>query len=113
MRNAILLTLIGVIAVSLITIGVVYALPPQTPSVLTPSDASSEQTVSEDPSNYPYLLRAYEGKLAVFTDDLVQPELVFDVYVRTLPELDQEQLSRGIRVKTYDELTSMIEDYIS
>ena len=90
MRNAILLTLIGVIAVSLITIGVVYALPPQTPSVLTPSGAS-----------------------AVFTDDLVQPDLVFDVYVRTLPELDQQQLSRGIRVKTYDELTSMIEDYIS
>ena len=112
MRNAILLTLIGVIAVSLITIGVVYALPPQTPSVLTPSGAS-EQTVSEDPSNYPYLLRTYEGKLAVFTDDLVQPDLVFDVYVSTLPELDQQQLSRGIRVKTYDELTSMIEDYIS
>ena len=104
MRNAILLTLIGVIAVSLIT--------PQTPSVLTPSGAS-EQIVSEDTSNYPYLLRTYEGKLAVFTDDLVQPDLVFDVYVRTLPELDQQQLSRGIRVKTYDELTSMIEDYIS
>ena len=112
MRNAILLTLIGVIAVSLITIGVVYALPPQTPSVLTPSGAS-EQIVSEDTSNYPYLLRTYEGKLAVFTDDLVQPDLVFDVYVRTLPELDQQQLSCGIRVKTYDELTSMIEDYIS
>ena len=58
-------------------------------------------------------LRPAEGKLAVFTDDLVQPDLVFDVYVRTLPELDQQQLSRGIRVKTYDELTSMIEDYIS
>ena len=60
MRNAILLTLIGVIAVSLITIGVVYALPPQTPSVLTPSGAS-EQIVSEDTSNYPYLLRTYEA----------------------------------------------------
>ena len=60
-----------------------------------------------------YLLRAYEGKLAVFTKDLVTPDLVFDVYVRTLPETDQEQLQRGIWVASYDKLTELVEDYIS
>ena len=49
----------------------------------------------------------------MFTDDLVEPDLVFDVYVRTLPEYDQQQLERGVRVKDYDKLTALIEDYIS
>ena len=109
MRNAILLTLIGIILVSLVTIGVVYALPEESGG---PS-SSSEPPTLEDTSQYPYLLRTYDGKLAVFTDDLVQPDLVFDVYVRTLPEYDQEQLEHGIRVESYDKLTSLIEDYIS
>ncbi|MEM1484777.1 hypothetical protein V6615_07815 [Oscillospiraceae bacterium PP1C4] len=112
MRNAILLSLIGVILVSLITIGAVYALPQDTPAGLTPPSSSVPYS-SEETSGYPYLLRTYEGKLAVFTTDLVQPDMVFDVYVRTLPELDKEELERGVRVENYDKLTALIEDYIS
>ena len=107
MRNAILLTLVGIVAVSLLTVGVVYS-----PAEFS-SGASAEALPSEDTSGYPYLLRSYDGKLAVFTDDLVEPDLVFDVYVRTLPEYDQQQLERGVRVKDYDKLTALIEDYIS
>ena len=92
--------------------GVVYALPQESPAEFS-SGASAEALPSEDTSGYPYLLRSYDGKLAVFTDDLVEPDLVFDVYVRTLPEYDQQQLERGVRVKDYDKLTALIEDYIS
>lgn len=112
MRNAILLTLVGIVAVSLLTVGVVYVLPQESPAEFS-SGASAEALPSEDTSGYPYLLRSYDGKLAVFTDDLVEPDLVFDVYVRTLPEYDQQQLERGVRVKDYDKLTALIEDYIS
>ena len=112
MRNAILLTLVGIVAVSLLTVGVVYALPQESPAEFS-SGASAEALPSEDTSGYPYLLRSYDGKLAVFTDDLVEPDLVFDVYVRTLPEYDQQQLERGVRVKDYDKLTALIEDYKS
>lgn len=108
MRNAILLTLAGIFLVSLITLGIAYAMP---------TDADEPSSVSESApaasGGESYLLRAYEGKLAVFTSDLVTPDLVFDVYVRTLPEYDQEQLERGIRVGTYEELTGLVEDYIS
>lgn len=108
MRNAILLTLAGIFLVSLITIGIAYA---------TPADAGESPSVSEsapEPAgDEMYLLRAYEGKLAVFTQDLVTPDLVFDVYVRTLPEYDREQLERGVRVGSYEELTKLVEDYIS
>lgn len=108
-KNAILLTLAGIFLVSLITLGIAYAMP---------TEAGESQSVSESAPAQPagkesYLLRAYEGKLAVFTEDLVTPDLIFDVYVRTLPEYDREQLERGIRAASYEELTKLVEDYIS
>ncbi|MBE6907391.1 BofC C-terminal domain-containing protein [Marasmitruncus massiliensis] len=112
MRNAILLILVGIIVVSLITIGAAYALPQEVPIELVPS-SMPEPPASENTSGYPYLLRTYEGKLAVFTTDLVEPDMVFDVYVRTLPAADQKALEKGVRVETYEELTALIEDYIS
>lgn len=112
MRNAILLILVGIIVVSLITIGAAYALPQEVPSELIPSSTPTV-SASENSSDYPYLLRTYDGKLAVFTSDLVQPDMVFDVYVRTLPVSDQKALEKGVRVETYEKLTALIEDYIS
>lgn len=111
MRNAILLTLIGVFVVSLVTIGVAYALPTESPQEI--SSVSESGAGSMDRSEYPYLLRSYEGKLAVFTTDLVTPDLVFEVYTKTLPDYDQEQLERGVRARSYEELTALVEDYIS
>ena len=39
--------------------------------------------------------------------------MVFDVYVRLLPEYDRGQLNQGVYVKDYEELINRIEDYIS
>ncbi len=112
LRNAILLTLIGVVLVSIITIAAAHASPVEAPPELA---ASSEPRppAHRDTSGYPYLLRTYDGKLAVFTDDLVEPDLVFDVYVQSLPEYDRKELERGVRVENYQKLTALIEDYIS
>lgn len=49
MRNAILLTLVGIVAVSLLTVGVVYALPQESPAEFS-SGASAEALPSEDTS---------------------------------------------------------------
>ncbi len=111
MRNAILITLVGILLVSLLTIGVIYALPSDPQA--EPISSSSSPSPLEQPDAYPYLLKAYNGKLAVFTDDLIEPDLVFDIYLKTLPEFDQKQLEQGIRVQTYEKLTALIEDYIS
>ncbi|MCI8648854.1 MAG: hypothetical protein HFG20_01925 [Anaerotruncus sp.] len=112
MRNAILISLAGILLVSLITIGIVYAIPQKQPPELSPSSMPAPPVV-EDTTGYPYLLRTYEGKLAIFTNDLVTPDLVFDVYVKTLPEYDREELERGVRVEDYEKLIARIEDYIS
>jgi len=62
---------------------------------------------------YGYLLREHEGKLAVFEKGQDTPHMVFDIYVSTLPDYDQGQLAQGVKVKDYDELVLLIEDYIS
>ena len=63
--------------------------------------------------NYDYLLKEYEGKLAVYYYGASKPQEVFEVYISTLPEYDQKQLSRGLPVKDYEELLIRLEDYSS
>ena len=60
-----------------------------------------------------YILKEYDGKLAVFRENQSKPYQVFNVYVKTLPAFDQGQLKQGIHVDGDDELSSLIEDYIS
>lgn len=63
--------------------------------------------------DYTYELKALEGKLAVYFLGEKYPRVIFDVYIRTLPKLDQEQLNAGIPIKDYEELLKRIEDYSS
>lgn len=107
MRNAILLVLIGIMVVSLLTMAAVYAIPLEPPESPQASESASE------PEPYPYLLRTYQGKIAVFTDNLAQPDVVFEVYVRTLPAYDKQLLDKGIRVESFEKLNRLVEDYIS
>ena len=60
-----------------------------------------------------YWLRDWQGKLGVFLGDSQEPEMVFDVYVKNLPEADCELLANGLYVAEYTDLVSRIEDYIS
>ncbi len=62
---------------------------------------------------YQYLLKEYNGKLAVYFSNSQTPQTVFDLYLSTLPEYDRGQLRLGVPVKDYEELVQRIEDYIS
>lgn len=75
-----------------------------------PAPSSSQNAASAEPS---YLLGEYNGRVSVLSPDTREPEMIFDIFVRTLPDADQELLRQGIRVATYEELTRLIEDYIS
>ena len=72
---------------------------------------STEEIHHEE--DYIYELKTVNGKLAVFFYGEKQPRMVLDVYVQTLPKLDQQQLHVGIPVKNYEELLKRIEDYSS
>ena len=60
-----------------------------------------------------FRLGAYNGRVSVLSPATREPEMIFDIFVRTLPDPDQQLLREGIQVETYEELTRLIEDYIS
>lgn len=74
---------------------------------------SDEPAAPSPEEDYLYLLGTEAGRLAVFLRGEDEPQMVFDVPVRVLPEADQRLLAEGIRVKDYQTLVRRIEDYIS
>lgn len=59
------------------------------------------------------LLGVWEGKLALFTEGRDNPDEVYDVYIQTLPEEEQERLRKGIVIQNEEELAGWLEDYTS
>ena len=60
-------------------------------------------------NNKVYMLKEYNGKLAVYIDNDFQYEI--DVYAFTLPEEDRKLLSKGIEVASEQELNEVISSY--
>ena len=66
-----------------------------------------------DNSGVIYILGEHEGKLAVLSPDKNFVHEVFGVYINTLPVYDRELLREGIKIKSDEELNSLLEDYNS
>lgn len=132
LAKRLMMTLGIVIAAILLGLGLSMMAASRTMEELSPPVTSAaEQAVdepkpsvpqTEEPGESPepaetqggsYLLREHEGRIAVFREGAETPELIFDVYTRMLPEPDQAALEAGILVRDYEELTRLIEDYIS
>jgi len=78
-----------------------------------PRQTRGTQRESGDDKPYQYMLREYDGRIAVFPAESEEPELVLDVLVKYLPDFDRTQMQQGIHVKDYEELVRLIEDYTS
>ena len=59
-----------------------------------------------------YIMREYEGKLAVFNDDGTVYK-IYEINVELLPEYDQKILKKGIQITGEEELRARVEDYTS
>lgn len=68
---------------------------------------------NEAAEGYAYLLRVHEGKIGVFRAGESEPFRVLEVYVSTLPVLDQSELSEGVYIQNEEKLQVIIEDYES
>lgn len=60
---------------------------------------------------YAYVLKEYNGKIAVFETNSENPLEVFSIFIDTLPQIDRELLKDGIPAGNKAELLRLIEDY--
>lgn len=72
----------------------------------TPTTAQPVSTV------YAYI-GEYQGRLAVYASDGATVKEIYDVYIVTLPEQEQERLRAKIPVMSQTELALLLEDYTS
>ena len=77
-----------------------------------PTPEESQVAASETKGNG-YYIKAYNDMVSVIQEGETTPELIFDIHIKMLPELDQKQLIEGIYADNYEEMTKMVEDYIS
>lgn len=57
------------------------------------------------------MLGEWEGRLALFEGDATLPAQVYDVWIATLPETEQQRLKTGIAIEDDRTLWSLLEDY--
>lgn len=62
---------------------------------------------------YAYIIKSYEGHIAVFIPGKEEPEVVFETLVKYLPDYDRIQMETGIPVRDFEALSAIVEDYIS
>ncbi|MDR2909062.1 MAG: hypothetical protein LBU86_04185, partial [Oscillospiraceae bacterium] len=78
-----------------------------------PAAPESLEPPDEAAAGWLYLIREYEGRVAVFTREDENPVTVLEKWVRHLPEYDRIQMQEGIEVYSDEELAARIEDFTS
>lgn len=63
--------------------------------------------------NSSYIVKSFNGNVAVFECDDCRPFKITDVPINSLPYTDQEMLKKGIAVNSKNELNKLLEDYCS
>ena len=80
-----------------------------TPNSAPSQENSKPQEGAETPSQY--LITIYDGRIGVFRSGESRPFFVSDVRAYLLPEEDIDILLRGIKVNSYAQARSVLEDY--
>ena len=62
---------------------------------------------------FTFLLGSHKGYLALWKEDRPEPYQIFPVKIDSLPEADQEALSKGIPARSDLELAGLLEDFLS
>ncbi len=81
------------------------------------SNVNQPKAIAEAPQNISapktvYLIKEYNGKIAVFLNNEPNPiNILESPFVRDLPEYDQRILKEGIIAQSNQELLKILEDY--
>ena len=71
----------------------------------------ASSALPQNQTNSQYIMRDYNGRIAVFRNGESSPEEVFDIFTSSLPKEEYERLMSGISVKDDSELQKLIEAY--
>ena len=66
---------------------------------------------SKEENNNGYIVKKYNGQVAIFKEGESDPFEILDINISSLPESDQKALETGISIKDSDKLRKLIEDY--
>ncbi len=64
-----------------------------------------------EPPPIGFVMKAYQGKIALFRENSEQPFQILDFETYLLPDADREALEQGIYADTQEELLSILEDW--
>ncbi len=103
MKNNVIFAALAVAASALVLSGVLHG----NKNIDTLITTTSEKTIQK------YILKDYNGRIAVFYQGSETPNEIFEIYTRTLPPEDAEKIERGIEIDGLDELSEMLTDYTS
>lgn len=73
----------------------------------------SSNTSQSDASSDIYIVKDYNGKIAVFYEGEEEPIKQIDRGTQSLPKADRDMLARGIKVEGEEKLRRLLEDYNS
>lgn len=102
------------LSVCISALSIAYALKnseSETKSVI--SDETAAELLAPQIAPAGYILKEFEGRLAVFEEGNDIPYKEFDVQVKNFSDLDRKILKEGIYAGGEEEIRSLIEDYTS
>lgn len=71
----------------------------------------AENEVLEVGAESNYVLREYEGYVAVYVEnDPSLPMTITDIHVGTLRDIDRQSLQTGLKIKSHERLLTILED---
>lgn len=105
-----ILSAVGLLSIILIVCMALWGFQSK-PEVSAPAPSATAQTTV--PTAVARVLGEWNGKLALFVGGNPVPDEVFDVYLVSLPEEEQERLTAGIPVADETALARLLEDYTS
>ena len=81
-------------------------------SAVRNAEASALASVHQTGAASGYILRAYNGHIAVFYGDIIDsPGIETTIEIGSLRTVDREKLEKGITVNSYDEVLKLLEDF--
>ena len=82
--------------------------------VINKNSTASSKFETETPNNsLSYIVKDFNGNIAVFEENSNTPFKVTEVCTNTMPKVDQERLMEGIVVNSQVELNTLLEDLCS